>query len=456
MHEIHGSPRRRLRGPAFVALAIAASCLPLGASAEPYAIVDLGVDVSPEDVNDLRAVVGSRQLAPGIAKAFLYSPEDGSIRDLDGTIARAVNDSGLVAGDTLTGAFLFDGSSTLDFEGASARGINESGVVSGSVAMENPYRPSPLPLAPALYDGSLWKILDVAKVYARGTRQGVYADLYVLEDVNESGAAVGVKSRSGLYGSSAILTPPAFDQVVYLPIPGGGRAAAINDSDHVVGTTGEDSSAQTFAHAFLYDGTQVRDLGTLNDGLRSSASDINASGQVVGSSWLASVGTSLFQPDQYHAFLWEEGRGMLDLNDLVAAPGWVLTSATAINDSGDIVGSAIVAGQVHGYLLVAGGQPTPPPPAGSPPVAVASADVSKGKAPLTVHFDSAGSRDPDGSALAHAWDFGDGAASDQPDPSHTYREPGDFVATLTVRDAQGLSDSAQLEISVRGSQRPSR
>jgi probable HAF family extracellular repeat protein len=455
MHEKHASLSLRRRTGACVAGALAATGLALAASAEPYALVDLGVDVSPEDVNALRAVVGSRTLAPGTTTAFLYSPRDGSLRDLEGTVARAVNGSGVVVGDTATGAFLYDGSSTLDLPDAGARGINESGVVSGYVAMENPYRPSPLPLAPALYEGMAWKILDVARVYPRGTRQGVYADLYVLEDVNEAGTAVGTKSRSGLYGSSAILTPPSFDRVVYLPIPGGGRAAAINDSDLVVGTTGEDSSTQTFAHAFLYDGTSVRDLGTLGGGLRSSASDINASGQVVGSSWLSTVETSLYRPELYHAFLWEEGLGMRDLNALVAAPGWILTSATAINDAGDIVGSAIVAGQARGYLLVADGQPPPPPPTGAPPVAVAGADVTKGKAPLTVRFDSSGSHDPDGSGLAYEWSFGDGASSDQPDPSHTYPEPGVYVVTLTVRDDEGLTDVAQLEISVRGSQRRS-
>jgi probable HAF family extracellular repeat protein len=455
MHEKHASLSLRRRTGACVAGALAATGLALATSAEPYALVDLGVDVSPEDMNDLRVVVGSRQLAPGNTTAFLYSPEDGEIRDLEGTVARAVNRSGVVVGDTATGAFLFDGSATLDLPDASARGINERGVVAGYVEMENPYRPSPLPLAPALYEGTDWRILDVAKVYPRGARQGVYADLYVLADVNESGTAVGVKSRSGLYGSSAILTPPAFDRVVYLPISSGGRAAAINDSGLVVGTMGEDPSTQTFAHAFLYDGTSVQDLGTLGGGLRSSASDINGSGQVVGSSWLSTVETSLYRPELYHAFLWEDGPGMRDLNALVAAPGWVLTSATAINDAGDIVGSAIFEGQVHGYLLVANGQPPPPPPSGAPPVAIAGADVTKGKAPLTVRFDSSGSHDPDGSALATEWSFGDGASSDQPNPSHTYLEPGAYVVTLTVRDDGGLSDVAQLEISVRGPQRRS-
>jgi len=454
MQEIEASSALRRRSGALLAGAIAATGLALTASAEPYALVDLGVDVSPEDLNDLGVVVGSRQLAPGATTAFVYSPADGSIRDLDGTVARAVNDSGVVVGDTTTGAFVFDGSTMVDLPEAGARGINADGWVAGYVEMENPYRTSPRPRAPALYDGTDWWILDIAKVYPRGTRQGVYADLFVLEDLNDSRTAIGTKSRSGLYGSSAIRTPPEFDRIEYLPIPGGGRAVAINEDGLVVGTTGEDSSTQSYAHAYLLKGMDLTDLGTLGGGLRSSASDINASGQVVGSAWLSTVETSLYRPELYHAFLWDEANGMRDLNALVAAPGWVLTSATAINDAGEIVGSAIFAGQVHGYLLAAGGEP-PPPPSGAPPIAVAGADVTKGKAPLTVRFDSAGSRDPDGSALTYAWDFGDGAASDRPDPSHTYVEPGVFVATLTVRDDQGLSGVAQIEISVRGSKRRS-
>ena len=374
----------RHRGGTLLAGVLATAGLALGASAEPYALVDLGVDVSPEDVSGLRVVVGSRALTPGSTTAFLYSPADGSIRDLDGTIARAVNDAGIVVGDTATGAFVFDGSTTVELPDAGARGINEDGWVAGYVEIDNPYRPSPRPRAPALYDGTDWQILGTAKVYQRGTRQGVYADLFVLEDVNGSLTAVGTKSRSGLYGSSAIRTPPppAVDEIEYLPIPGGGRAAAINEAGLVVGTTGEDSSTQSHAHAFLLDGTSVTDLGTLKGGLHSSALDINESGRVVGSAWLSTVETSLVQPELYHAFLWEEGRGMLDLNDLVVAPGWVLTSATAINDAGDIVGSAIVAGQVHGYLLVADGQP--PPPSDAPPAADASSDPRKRKAPLAV------------------------------------------------------------------------
>lgn len=40
--------------------------------------------------------------------------------------------------------------------------------------------------------------LEVAFVYPRGTRDGVYADLFVLNDVNDAGFAVGKKSKYGM------------------------------------------------------------------------------------------------------------------------------------------------------------------------------------------------------------------------------------------------------------------
>jgi probable HAF family extracellular repeat protein len=43
---------------------------------------------------------------------------------------------------------------------------------------------------------------------------------------------------------------------------------------------------------------------------------------------------------------------MTDLNSLLPADsGWELSGAVAINDSGQIVGSGIINGQTHAYLL---------------------------------------------------------------------------------------------------------
>lgn len=50
------------------------------------------------------------------------------------------------------------------------------------------------------------------------------------------------------------------------------------------------------------------------------------------------------------------------------------------------------------------------------------------------------------------WDFGDGETveGDRLDVTHTYRVPGTYTVTLTVRDSSGLSRSTSVTIKVRG------
>jgi probable HAF family extracellular repeat protein len=75
----------------------------------------------------------------------------------------------------------------------------------------------------------------------------------------------------------------------------------------------------------------MQDLGTLG-GAFSSASGINASGQIVGNA-------STTGDVANHAFLYTGG-SMYDVNSLIASTsGWEIVNAVAINDNGQIVGT---------------------------------------------------------------------------------------------------------------------
>ena len=82
------------------------------------------------------------------------------------------------------------------------------------------------------------------------------------------------------------------------------------------------------------------------------------------------------------------------------------------------------------------------------PTARASANRTSGLAPLAVNFSSAGSSDPEGSALTYSWNFGDGNTSTAANPSHTYTTNGVRTATLTVTDTGGRTGNASVVITV--------
>jgi PKD repeat protein len=72
----------------------------------------------------------------------------------------------------------------------------------------------------------------------------------------------------------------------------------------------------------------------------------------------------------------------------------------------------------------------------------------------TVTFDASSSTDSDGVIVSYAWTFGDGSAGSGQITQHQYREPGEFVVTLTVTDNGGLPASATSKVTVGESTLP--
>jgi probable HAF family extracellular repeat protein len=118
----------------------------------------------------------------------------------------------------------------------------------------------------------------------------------------------------------------------------------LNDHGDVVGfecTQGD----QTF-HAFLWSKGLLTDLGTLAGGSSSAANSINSKGQV--------VGVSDFPHGNSHAFLWENGGPMIDLNTLIPPDSALeLFIGASINDRGEITGQGLLAnGDEHVFVLI--------------------------------------------------------------------------------------------------------
>ena len=79
-----------------------------------------------------------------------------------------------------------------------------------------------------------------------------------------------------------------------------------------------------------------------------------------------------------------------------------------------------------------------------PPVGVFVSDCQQ----LACSFDASASTDPEGPVASYAWDFGDGETSGQVQPVHTFGAAGSYDVTLTVTDAQGLTDAITEQVVV--------
>ena len=64
---------------------------------------------------------------------------------------------------------------------------------------------------------------------------------------------------------------------------------------------------------------------------------------------------------------------------------------------------------------------------------------------VAITFDGASST---GGIISYSWDFGDGVNSSGGSVSHSYSDEGNYTVTLTVRDANGVSDTDTLSINV--------
>ena len=320
-----------------IATSLLYSAISWGAPPPNYVITDLGPGEA-NAINDLGQVAGT-SAATGTDRGYLYyAGTTTDLGTLGGAICRGIgiNSAGQVVGGSTNTvayhAFHYDGTihdlGTLDGGGvdSSANAINDSGLIVGYA-----YTTANYPHAFS-YDSSMHDL---------GTLGGSYSDARA---VNAAGTIVGYAYTSADVEHAFLYSGGSMTDLGALSSATSSDAWGINAVGDVVGYLNYGGG---YSNVFLYDGT-MHDLGGLPGFNTSLGYGINASGEIVGS---AVNGIT------YCAFLDYNGT-FRDLNTLVGnLDGWTLQSASAINDSGSIVGYGTIGGVQHGFLLT----PVPEP-----------------------------------------------------------------------------------------------
>jgi probable HAF family extracellular repeat protein len=247
---------------------------------------------------------------------------------------------------TQTRAFLYQNGAMQDLgtlgTGNDAAGValNERGQIAGfGYTSSTPSATTGVPpIDPFLWDNR--GMLDLGSL--GGTSGGVTA-------LNNRGQVVGTSNLPGDLTFHPFLSNNG-KKMQDLGTFGGdtGEADSVNDAGEVVGVA--DFPGNQLHDAFLWKKGKMKDLGNL--GKTSHAYKINSRGQIVGGSRINDAG-------EIHAFLWENGGPMVDLNTLIP-PGspLQLTFGFSMNDRGEIAGTGVPLGCNnvddcgHAYVLI--------------------------------------------------------------------------------------------------------
>ncbi len=141
-----------------------------------------------------------------------------------------------------------------------------------------------------------------------------------------------------------------------------------------------------------------------------------------------------------------DGNSNLVEIDANSQPGWTLGVNNQIYDA-DVSNCAPIGAPISSPSSVP--LPLDPPVAGYP-VAVPGGPYT-GNVNVPINFDGSGSYDSDGGNLvSYEWDFGDGSTGSGMTIQHTYTVAGTYPVSLTVVDAEGLSNTNSTIATISG------
>ncbi len=320
--------------------------------------------------------VPSFGLQYSITDLGLYSSPNIGLFASTPRVSYKINNSNQIAGHSPEGAFLWENGKISDLGSANIGGINDNGALAGNDAKgifiwENGFKRY-ISREVEFYDPVYAQVTDINNSnQISGTEringwENFYA--YLWDDTIHTAIRIGTYSPYDFfYGMATAVndlgqTTGWFDGdtaflwensvLTELSTLGGYWSSAwdINNRGQIAGEAG---TADDLSHAVLWENGMITDMGGLEGYTGTSAWAINESGQAVGSSF-----NDIYMLSDSSAFYWDSENGMINLNDYISPDsGWQLAWASDINDLGYIVGVGIFNGETRGFLAT----PTPEP-----------------------------------------------------------------------------------------------
>jgi len=292
-------------------------------------------EASATAINTNGTVVGYSQIEnPAGSSPFEATMwQDGVASDLGSGVATAINSKNQVAGYTFDNQAWFWSESTgrimigvlpgSGFDSSLAQAIDEDGTVVGESYVQSS----------GAQEGFTWR-MDTGL-------QPVPSLQEIFAVHNGSMAGMGTNEQAAIVSQAMVTSLGTLGGTFTV-------ATGINGSGHACGW-GADSTGAT--HAFFWKHSIV-DLGTDHTAY-SFAFGVNGSDQVVGqigdSSGMVQARARLRGRGPAfprtidatdRAMIWTQATGIVNLNTVVVSPDWTLSVANAINDKGEIVGTA--------------------------------------------------------------------------------------------------------------------
>ena len=331
-----------------------------------YNVIDLGPGGHPgfwtaaNGITDSGHIVGMRNFGAGLHAAYWPDSQSpavdlGTLPDFDTSVAADINPRGEIVGtagpEDQPVYWASSRSAPVELPGVpegfigTAASINAVGQIVGLFTTPDDYSPQPV----------FWPDSNAAPIYlpmSSGFPNGLAGCINAAGNIFGDAFNADVTEVHAVFWASSTSAPVALaapggefintDFNLFLPTTQG-----LNNAGNMVGVAFNADFSELRAVFWASSASPAVILSTTGEFPNGTAEGISDRGQIVGEAFNSDF-------SDFHAFMWPSSASQgIDLNTVIPSDsGWELLVARGINNRGEIVGTGLLNGALHGYVLI--------------------------------------------------------------------------------------------------------